>query len=113
MRITVHHGQILIGSAHLEDLDPPMAVALGTLTPTKDYHRDLHANIIDGNYVGDKGSRLSIMTGDRGLLNVAAIAIQDWSDPDFGKQITVIFEDHQSYKAMFSSHHQYKAYFHP
>jgi len=58
MKDSGHQGQILIGIATLEHLDPPMGVAFDPLTPSNRYERDKHANTVEGNYVDDKGQSL-------------------------------------------------------
>jgi len=54
MRVSVYQNQTQVGTAILEHLDPPMGVAFGPFTPTQHYDRHKHANVVEGNYVGDR-----------------------------------------------------------
>lgn len=54
MHVSVFDGETLIGHASLTDLDPPMGVAMGAFTPSEHYVQAAHANVIDGDYVGER-----------------------------------------------------------
>jgi hypothetical protein len=111
MQVSVHQGETIIGTAILEHLDPPMGVAFGPFSPSDQYDRDQHANTIEGDYVDDKGQLLSVLTDQHGPFKTAAIAIEDWADPNIGKHLTVWFQNGGDFAALFSNHDDYKAYY--
>jgi hypothetical protein len=111
MQVSVYRDGALIGTAILEHLDPPMGVAFGPFVSSDQYDRDQHANTVEGEYVGDKGQSLSVRADQLGPLKTASIAIEDWSDPEIGKQLTVWFQDGDDFAAIFSTHNDYKAYY--
>jgi hypothetical protein len=111
MKVSVHQGQILIGIATLEHLDPTMGVAFGPFAPSNRYDRDKHANTVEGNYVDDKGESLSVCADQHDVLKTASIAIEDWADPEVGKHLTVWFRDGGDFAALVSAHDGFKAYF--
>lgn len=111
MQVSIHQGGIAIGTAVLEHLDPPMGVAFGPFSPSDQYDRDRHANMIEGAYIGDRGRSLSVLADQQGLLKTASIAIEDWADPEIGKQLTVWFQDGSDFAALFSTHDDHKAYY--
>ena len=111
MQVSVYQEETLIGTATLEHLDPPMGVAFGPFAPSYQYDRDRHANAIEGDYVDDKGKSLSVRADQHGPLRAAAIAIEDWDDPEIGKHLTVFFQDGGDFAALFSTHSDYKTYY--
>lgn len=111
MQVSIYQDGTLIGTAILEHLDPPMGVAFGPFSPLDRYDREQHASTIEGEHVGDRGQSLSAHADDHGLLNTAAIAIEDYADPEFGKQLTVWFQDGGDFSTLFSTHDDYRAYY--
>jgi len=111
MQVRVYQNGIAIGTAILEHLDPPMGVAFGPFSPSDHYDRDKHANTIERDHVDDKGRSLSVDADQHGTLKTASIAIEDWNDPEIGKQLTVWFQDGDDFKLLFSTHGDYKAYY--
>ncbi|PJI87108.1 hypothetical protein DAH55_08320 [Sphingomonas koreensis] len=110
MHVKIFERGILVGSATLKNLDPPMGVAFGPFLPTPDYARDAHANVVEGQYVGDRGLVLVAIADQRGALD-ASIAIEDWADVEFGAQLTLFFRDGENFAALFAQHPDYMAYF--
>lgn len=110
MQVNVFESEVLVGTATLEHLDPPMGVAFGPFSPTLDYAPNAHANVIDGQYVGDKGLVLAAIADHYGSLD-ASIAIEDWADPEIGKQLTLFFKDGENFAALFAEHSDYRAYY--
>jgi hypothetical protein len=111
MQVSVRQGGTVIGTAILEHLDPPMCVAFGRFSPGDQYDRDQHANTLDGEYVDDRGRSLSVHADQHGCLKTSSIAIEDWSDPAVGKQLTLWFQDGGHFAALFSTHGDYRAYY--
>jgi len=111
MQISVYQNEMLIGTAIIEHLDPPMGVAFGPFSPSDRYDRAHHANTIEGDYIDDKGQLLSVHADQHGPLNTASIAIQDWANPEIGKELTIWFRDGGDFAALFSTHDDYRAYY--
>jgi hypothetical protein len=111
MQISVFQGEALIGTAIIEHLDPPMGVAFGPFVPSDQYDRNQHADVLDGNYIGDKGHSFLARANQHGLLKTNTITIEDWSDPKIGMQLTVWFRDGGDFAALFSEHADYKTYY--
>lgn len=110
MQIQVFEGEMLVGTATLKHLDPPMGVAFGPFSPTTDYTSSAHANVVDGDYVGDRGLVLAATADQHDSLD-ASIAIEDWTDPEIGKQLTMFFKDGENFAALFAEHPDYRAYY--
>lgn len=110
MQVSVFEGETLIGTATLEHLDPPMGVAFGPFAPTPAYQTQAHANVIEGEFVGNKGLGLAASADQHGTLN-ASIGIEDWIADEFGRQLTLFFKNGESFAALFADHPDYRAYF--
>jgi hypothetical protein len=110
MQVKVFEYNMLVGTATLEHLDPPMGVAFGPFSPTTDYAPDAHANVVDGEYLGDKGLVLAATADPHGSLD-ASIAIEDWAAPENGKQLTLFFRDGENFASLFAKHPDYRAYY--
>lgn len=108
MQVSVYKGKAFIGTAMLEHLDASMGVAFGPFVPADRYDRRKHANTIDGLDAGDNGKSLSVRVGQNEILENAAIAIQDWDDPEVGQHLTLFFSDSADFKARFSNHSDYR-----
>jgi len=111
MQISVYREGILIGTAILEHLDPPMGVAFGPFAASDDYDRSRDANIVDGQYAGSKGRPLLAYADQTAPLKTDSIVIEDDSDPRMGKQVSLLFLDGDDFAAIFSGHDDYKAYY--
>ena len=112
MQVRLYEGDMLVGTAVLEHLDPPMGVAFGPFLPTSDYKSNAHANMVEGEFTGDKGRLLTATASQHGSL-VASVAIEDWAAPEFGKQLTLFFKDGGNFAALFAMHPDYRAYYPP
>jgi len=109
MQVTVFEGSTPIGTAVLDALDPPMGVAMGKFNPTPAYVVDHHANVIDGDYAGDRSEILRVERADGVRILSGAVSIHDWSE--LGERelhLLGIFEP--QYKTLFSEHPDFKAY---
>jgi hypothetical protein len=76
MQVKALENELLVGTATLEHLDPSMGVAFGPFSPAPDYALNAHANVIEGEYVGDTGIELAATIDHQGAL-IASIAIED------------------------------------
>jgi hypothetical protein len=110
MQVNVYEGETLVGTATLDHLDPPMGVAFGPFWPTGHFEPNAHANVIDGEYVGDKGRSLTATAEQHGSL-AASVAIMDCTDRAWGKEVTLFFQDGENFAAVFAAHPDYEAYY--
>ena len=108
MQVEILKGDMLIGAASIEHLDPPMGVAFGPFFPSIDYASASHANVIEGEHVGDKGLFLVATANPHGALN-ASIAIHDYGD--LGREMTLFFRDDKTFAALFAAHPDYTIYY--
>jgi hypothetical protein len=108
MQVEVFQGEMLVGTAVLEHLDPPMGVAFGPFSPSADYVSHAHANVIEGEYVGEKGLLLAATVDEHGTL-AASIAIADWAAAEMGQELTLYFKDGGTFGALFADHPDYRA----
>ncbi|KUO55918.1 MAG: hypothetical protein APF82_06015 [Sphingomonadales bacterium BRH_c42] len=110
MIVTIFEADTLIGSAEIFALDPPMGVAMAKFRPAPAYDVERHANVVDGDYVADRGDILRIELPGGIRLRSQAISIQDWPalgefelhilgilEPDFDE----LFKDHPDYRAYY------------
>lgn len=111
MRVEIFAGEILIGRSNLDQLDPPMGVAIGAFVPTEAYDRTRHANTIEGDYMGDRGQALTFQSSDHGEIVHIGLAIEDFSDGLSEIEISVIGIPQAEYKRFFSAHPHYRAYY--
>ncbi|MDP5279358.1 hypothetical protein Q9Q95_10535 [Sphingomonas sp. DG1-23] len=111
MQVSVYEGEMLVGTAVLEHLDPPMGVAFGPFSPSSYYNFTAYANTVEGNYVGDRGQSLSTTAVQHGTLATAAIAIADWSASNLGMELTLFLKDGEDFAALFAGHPDYGAYY--
>jgi len=111
MQVCVYQNNIAIGTAVLEHLDPPMGVAYGPFLPSDHYDRGQHANTVEGDYIDDRGRSLSVCAEQYGPIKTASIAIEDWTDPEIGRHLTIWFQDRSEFEAFFSTHEDYKVYY--
>ncbi|QXQ05902.1 hypothetical protein KX816_17090 [Sphingosinicellaceae bacterium] len=86
-----------------------MGVAFGAFLPSDQYNSDAHANVIDGEYLGDRGESLTAIDDQHSTLETASIAIEDYGD--LGRQLTLFFRDGESFAALFAVHPDYRAYY--
>ena len=78
MRVTVFDGENVVGRADLAASDPSMGVASGVFHPGSAYSRAEHANLVDGEFVGDKSAELRVISEDHEQITCGAIVIGDW-----------------------------------
>lgn len=110
MQVSVYQNETLIGTASLEHLDPPMGIAFGPFSPSEDYDRVRHANVIDGKHVGDNGESLTACDEGRTPLKGCSVAIADAEGLDGERELTAWFESSEDFAAVFATHDDFKAY---
>ena len=111
MLVTVFAGSSLIGTALLDQLDPPMGVAGGRFMPTANYDPHCHANVIEGEFDLSRGQSLSVHADDAGLLDTHRVDIEDWTTTAGEKLLYVAFCDGRVFEKLFSSYDDYRSYF--
>jgi hypothetical protein len=110
MQVSLHEGPTLVGTATIEHLDPPMGVAFGPFEPSEHYSRDRHANVIEGEFVEDRGRILTASADRYGVLRTRTVAIEDWTNPSY-IELTLLFSDGNDFAEVFSTHADYIAYY--
>ncbi len=111
MRVQVLSNGIVIGGAELTRLDPPMGVAMGHFEPADHYDRRLHANVIDGNYIGDPGASFVVISEVNGTIECVGVAIEDYAESAGERQLTVLGIPFPDYARFFADYSDYKAYY--
>ena len=109
MRLKVFEGEAQIGEAFVFALDPPMCVATAKFEATPAYDAVRHANVVGGDYVGDRTEMLRIEMSNGTALKSEAISIQDFSEIDEW-QIDIIGIFEPSFESLFSDHPDFKDY---
>lgn len=108
MKLKILEGGTLIGNAEIVALDPPMRVATAKFYPAANYDSKRHANVIDGEYLGDRSDILRVVLDDGAAIESEAISIQDWPTLKehelhlwgiFQPKFDELFADHPSFKA--------------
>ena len=108
MQVTIFEAEITIGEAQIFALDPPMGVAMAKFQPSPAYDVERHANVIDGDYVADRGGILRIEMSDGVALKSNAISIQDYPALDeIELHILGIYEP--NFDKLFAEHPDFKA----
>ncbi|MEP2734883.1 MAG: hypothetical protein ABJP34_01185 [Erythrobacter sp.] len=109
MKILVFEAETLVGEAVVFALDPPMCVAMAKFQPSSAYDVKRHANVIEGDYVADRGDILRLERHDRSALKSEAISIQDFSSIDeIELHILGIYEP--NFNELFVNHPDFKTY---
>ncbi|MBX7481980.1 hypothetical protein [Qipengyuania qiaonensis] len=112
MKVKVFEGDTLIGEATIFALDPPMCVAMAKFEPTFGYYAARHANVIAGDYVGDRTDILRIEMWDGTPMKSEAISIQDFSEIN-ERQLDLIGIYEPSFDELFNDHPSFKQYWRP
>jgi hypothetical protein len=100
-----------LGSANLTRLDPPMGVAMGSFEPTNNYDRLVHANTVDGTFMGHIGKSFSLVSDVYGTIESVGAAIEDFYDSLGERELTVVGITHPNYADIFCKYDDYKAYY--
>jgi hypothetical protein len=109
MRVAIHDSKGLIGHADLTASDPPMCAASGPFSPEPTYDPLEHANVIDGEYLGDRTANLRVTSEAHGEIESHSIAILDW--PALKEvQLDVVGIIRPSYDALFMDDPDFRAY---
>jgi hypothetical protein len=110
MRLKIFAGETHIGDAEVFALDPLMCVAIAKFFPTRDYHANRHATVIDGERVGDRTDVLRLEMAEGLAVRCEAISIQDYPSLH-ERQVDLwgVFEP--SYDELFKEHPSYSAYY--
>jgi len=109
MKVGVFEQDQLIGDAVIFALDPPMGVAMARFEASSAYDIARHANVVNGEYVGDRGHCLRIELSDGTVIKSNALSIQDW--PELGEcELHILGIEKPSFESLFADHPDYKAY---
>lgn len=109
MKVTIYEADTPIGDAEIFGLDPPMGVAIAKFKPLAAYNVERHANVVDGDYVEDRGEHLRIEMANGIPLISQAISIQDW--PALGEyEVHILGILEPSFVSLFGDHPDFKSY---
>ncbi len=109
MKFTIYEADTPIGEADIFALDPPMGVAMAKFMPLDAYSLEQHANVVDGDFIEDRGGRLRIEMADGRPLLSQAISIEDW--PALGeREVHFLGILEPSFESLFREHPDFKAY---
>ncbi|OYU73373.1 MAG: hypothetical protein CFE32_21105 [Alphaproteobacteria bacterium PA3] len=109
MKVTVYEADIPIGEGEIFALDPPMGVAMAKFKPLAAYNVEQHANVVDGDYIEDRGDRLRIEMANGMPLVSQAISIQDW--PALGEhEVHILGILEPSFETLFGEHLDFQSY---
>lgn len=109
MKLKIFEADKLIGSAEIFALDPPMCVAMAKFDPTTEYDMPSHANVIDGDYVGDRSDILRLEMPDGSAMKSEAISIQDFPTLD-EREVHILGIYEPGFDQLFSEHPDFRAY---
>ncbi len=109
MLVNIFEADALVGEAHIFALDPPMGVAMAKFQPSQAYDSKRHANVIDGDYIADRGEILRMELASGIKLKSQAISIQDF--PTLNEiEIYILGIYEPSFEELFGEHPDFKAY---
>jgi hypothetical protein len=107
--VSIFEADTLIGRAEIFALDPPMCVAMAKFRPEPAYDAECHANVVDGDYVADRGDKLRMELSGGIRLRSQAISIQDWAA--LGEfELHILGIEEPSFASLFGEHPDFKAY---
>lgn len=108
MTFRFFHGEAQIGTATLFALDPPMGVAMAKFRPTEAYESAKYANVLDGDYLGDRTGILTVKLDDGTELKCNAVAIHDYPSLD-EIEVHLLGIIEPSYDQLFADHPDFKS----
>ncbi|MFD1332677.1 hypothetical protein ACFQ4O_11780 [Methylopila musalis] len=88
-----------------------MGIAFGAFTPSDHYNRNLHANVLNGQYVDDRGLNLSLRSDVHGVLSAVSVAISEGPNADDEKEATLFFRERHLFDSLFSKHPEHRTYY--
>ncbi|MWV28075.1 hypothetical protein [Aurantiacibacter rhizosphaerae] len=109
MKVTIYDATSPIGEADIFALDPPMGVAMAKFIPFPTYSPNLHANVVDGDYIEDRSENLRMELADGVALISQAISIQDWPGLD-EREVHILGIQEPSFEELFRDHPDFKSY---
>lgn len=109
MKIKIFEANTQIAEAEIYALDPPMCVAIAKFFPFNAYDQARHANVIDGDYVGDRSEFLRMEMHNGLALKSQAISIQDFPTLE-EREIHIIGIYEPSFDQLFWEHPDFKSY---
>lgn len=110
MKVKIYEADTPIGEAEIFALDPPMGVAMAKFTPLPAYNVAQHANVVDGEYIEDRGNKLRIEMEDGAALRSQAISIQDWPTLE-EREAHILGILEPSFDELFRDHPHYRDYY--
>ncbi|WP_157973317.1 hypothetical protein [Blastomonas sp. CACIA14H2] len=109
MKVTIYEADTPIGEAEIFALDPPMGVAMAKFKSLSAYDVERHANVVDGDYIEDRGRGLRIEMSDGVPLISQAISIQAW--PALGEhEVHILGILQPSFETLFCEHPDFKSH---
>jgi len=109
MNVTIFDGATVIGHAYLSGLDPPMGCASGTFVAAPAYVAAEHANVLDGDYLGDRGAGFRVVSHIHGEIECQSAVILDFPSIDeIG--VDVIGIPYPLYETLFGDRADYRSY---
>jgi len=110
MKLKIFENDKLIGGAEVFALDPSMGVAQAKFHPAQDYEPMRHANVIDGDYVGDRGDILRLEMADGSAMESKAISIQDFPSLN-EREVHILSISQSAFSQLFSDHPHFRDYY--
>lgn len=109
MKLKIFEAEKMIGDAEVYALDPPMGVATAKFYPAADYDVKRHANVIDGDYVGDRSEILRLEMADGSSMRSEAICIEDYPSLN-EREVHIIGIYEPNFDQLFAEHPSFIAY---
>ena len=110
MKVTIYEAETPIGEAKIFALDPPMGVAMAKFAPLQAYNVTQHANVVNGEYIEDRGDKLRIEMEDGTALRSQAVSIQDWPTLE-EQEVHFLGILEPSFDELFRDHPHYRDYY--
>lgn len=109
MKLKIFEGGMLIGNAEVFALDPPMCVAMAKFDPVEGYDPQRHANVFDGDYLGDRSNILRLEMPDGSTMKSEATSIQGFPTLN-EREVHIIGVYEPGFDQLFEEHPSFKAY---
>jgi len=101
-KFLVYAGDVLVGVSALEQGDPPMGVAFGSLIPVAAYDR-IRAECV-ANHADQTGLNLCVTTAEGVSIQCAGVAILDCGLEGEPPEVNVLGISHPPYGELFPAH---------
>ncbi len=84
---------------------------MGSFQADQPYERSVHANVVEGKYIGDPGASFTVVSDVYGQIECVGTAIEDFAESMGERMLTIFGIAYPEYARFFAQYADYKAYY--